>query len=167
MVPVNCYGFRMWRCVEARVVAPVILCFFLAACHKPATPQAQIRTTITQAEEAVAQKDIAALKAMVSDKFNDPEGHDKKAVESIVRYYFMRNESIHLFTRVRKIDVADDTHLQTSVYAAMTSEPIKSAQELEGLRADLYHFEFFFAKESGHWRVIKAEWRPAELIDFL
>jgi len=131
------------------------------------TPEAQVRALIARAETAAEQKDLAALRSMISDKYADGEGQDKKAIEAVLRFYFLRNQSIHLFTRVQAITFPEPSRARAVVLVAMAGQPIKGEQELERLHADLNNFVITLARENTEWKVITAEWRRAEAGDFL
>jgi predicted Zn-dependent peptidase len=140
----------------------------VSACSsKQDSPEAQVRALINQAESDAEKKESGALRRLVSEKYSDSQGQDKKAIEAILRYYFLRNESIHLLTRIQQIAVPKPETAQAVVLVAMAGQPISSSEELERIRADLYRFELSLSREDGEWRVIRAEWRRAEFIDFL
>jgi hypothetical protein len=147
--------------------AALILLLCATACGKSITPEAQIRARISAAAAAAEKKEHATLRAMVSDKYSDAQGQDKRAVEGMLRIYFLRNESLHLFTRTRSVEFPEKDKATAVVYVAMAAQPVSNAQELERLRADLYRFEMTFVKEEKEWRVARADWRPAELGDFV
>jgi hypothetical protein len=149
-----------------RLLLSLVAITLLVACSKTTTPDAQVRATIAQAETAVKKKDIAALKGLVSDAYTDAQGQDKRAVEAVLRYYFLRNESIHLLTRIQSVTLPQKDDALAVVYVAMAAQPATSAQELERLRADLYRFDVELVKEGDDWRVRRAQWRAAEFSDF-
>lgn len=126
-----------------------------------------MRALLQRGEAAAGKKESAALRQMISEKYADSQGQDKKAVEAILRYYFLRNESIHLLTRIRQIGFPRPDVAQADVMVAMAGQPIADAGQLERLRADLHRFEITLARENDEWKVIRAEWRRAELGDFL
>lgn len=131
------------------------------------SPETQVRALIAQAELAAEKKDSGALRRLVSEKYSDNQGQDKKAIEAILRYYFLRNEKIHLLTRIQQISFPQSDMAQAIVMVAMAGQPISAAEELERARADLHRFEIILAREKAEWRVIRVEWRRAELTDFL
>jgi hypothetical protein len=149
------------------LIAMFIALVALAACSKSQTPEAQVRATIAQAETAAEKREVGALRGLVSEKYADSQGQDKRAIEAVLRFYFLRNESIHLFTHVRSVGFPEKDRALAVVLVAMAAQPVKRAEELERLRANLYRFEFRFAREGDQWRVVSAEWRPAEFIEFL
>lgn len=141
---------------------------FTGACSSgPDSPEAQVRALLQQGEVAAEKKESATLRQMISEKYADNQGQDKKAVEAILRYYFLRNESIHLLTRIRQISFPRPDIAQVDVMVAMAGQPIADAGQLERLRADLHRFEITLADENKEWKVIRAEWRRAEFADFL
>lgn len=146
-----------------------VACFtlFVSCSSKENSPEAQIRALIEQAQSATEKKDAGALRRLVSEKYSDSQGQDKKAIEAILRYYFLRNESIHLLTRVQEISFSQSDIAHTVVVVAMAGQPIPVAEQLERVRADLHRFEITWARENRQWRVIRAEWRRAEFSDFL
>jgi len=151
-----------WAVFSALIVSLMISCS-----SEPGTPEAQVRALLKQGESAAEKKEGKVLRELISEKYSDSEGQDKKAVEAILRYYFLRNESIHLFTRVRSIAFPESSRAQAVVLVAMAGQPIPDAHQLERLHADLYRFEITLARENREWKVIRAEWRRAEFSDFL
>ena len=157
-------------CFQRRSVLIFLLSVasFTGACSSERdSPEAQVRALLAQGEAAAEKKESATLRQMISEKYSDSRGQDKKAVEAMLRFYFLRNQSIHLFTRIRQINFPQPDLAQADVMVAMAGQPISDAEELERLRADLHRFEITLARESGEWKVMRAEWRRAEFADFL
>lgn len=160
------FSEKLWR--ELSLIALALLFPLLVSCSaERETPEAQVRALLAQGEAAAEKKESGALRQLISEKYSDSQGQDKKTIESILRYYFLRNESIHLLTRVQQITIPRPDAAQAIVMVAMASQPIANAEELERLRADLHRFEITLARESGEWKVTRAEWRRAEFADFL
>lgn len=157
---------KLWR--EFSFIALALLFPLLVSCSAERdTPEAQVRALLQRGEAAAGKRESAALRQMISEKYADNEGRDKKAVEAVLRYYFLRNESIHLLTRIRQISFPRPDIAQVDVMVAMAGQPIADAGQLERLRADLHRFEITLADENKEWKVIRAEWRRAEFADFL
>ena len=145
----------------------LVLSLVISCSSEPHTPEAQVRALLKQGEAAAEKKESRVLRELISEKYSDSEGQDKKAVEAILRYYFLRNETIHLFTRVQSITFPEPSRAQAVVLVAMAGQPIPDAQQLERLHADLHRFDITLAREDKEWKVIRAEWRRAEFSDFL
>src|SRR6185436_9227880 len=104
-------GWRCWVIVTMSALG-------VAACTKTPTPQAQLRALFAEAQAAAEQKDIAALKRVVSEKYRDSQGQDKRAVEGVLRYYLFRQQTIHVFTRIQSIDVTGE-QAQAQLFVAL------------------------------------------------
>jgi hypothetical protein len=160
----NRFHFQRWPVL----IFLLSVASFTGACSSERdSPEAQVRALLKQGEAAAEKKESGVLRQLISEKYSDSQGQDKKAVEAMLRYYFLRNQSIHLFTRIRQISFPQPDVAQVDVMVAMAGQPISDAEELERLRADLHRFEITLARENGEWKVIRAEWRRAEFADFL
>ncbi len=129
------------------------------------SPESQVRAAITRAETLAEGKDLGGLKNLISDAYRDDAGNDQRAMVGLLFVQFRRHESIHLLTRIDRIEI-QPAQASATVYAAMAGKPIASASDLPALRADLYRFDLSLAEERGVWRVTKSAWRPAVLNDF-
>ncbi|MFQ5829689.1 MAG: hypothetical protein ACE5JD_11125 [Candidatus Methylomirabilia bacterium] len=143
--------------------------FGLLACSsEPDSPEGQVRALLDRAEVAAEKKDLGALKPLISDHYTDGLGQNKRGILGILAYHFLRNKSIHLLTRVQSVTLPEPDQAEATVFVAMAGRPIPAVEELAGLRADLYRFDFALAQEGeNNWKVIRAVWRPAEIGDFL
>jgi hypothetical protein len=160
----NRFCFQRWPAL----IFLLSVASFTGACSSGRdSPEAQVRALLKQGEAAAENKESAVLRQMVSEKYADSQGQDKKAIDAILRYYFLRNQSIHLFTRIRQISFPRPDLAQADVMVAMAGQPITDTEQLEKIRADLHRFEISLARENGEWKVISAEWRRAEFADFL
>jgi hypothetical protein len=131
------------------------------------TPAARIRALLAEAEVAAEAKEIRALERLVSERYADELGQDKRALTGLLAYYLLRNQSIYLFTRVQTVTLPEPKRAEITVLVGMAGQPVESAAELAGLSADLYRFDFVLIDEGeGDWKVTRAAWRPAELADF-
>ncbi len=140
----------------------------LAACSRPAdSPEAEVRALVAQAQAAAEARNVRDLRALIADGYADAHGHDRKAVENLIRLHVLRNQSVHLFTRIRDITFSGPDRATVSVAAAMAGRPVARADELVGLTADLYRFDLELVRQDGdEWRVSSAAWAPARLEDF-
>lgn len=147
--------------------AAMILALLLVACSRDAaSPEAQIRTLVAQAQTAAKARDAAALRALVADDYADAQGNDRKAMEGLIRLHILRNQSIHLFTRIGDIVFLQPDRATVSVAVAMAGRPVVSAGELAGMNADLYRFDLELVRRGGDWQAQRAAWEPARLDDF-
>lgn len=150
---------------EAFLLVWVVLA--LAACSgNSSSPEAEIRTLVVQAQTAAEERNVSGLRALVAVDYADARGYDRKAVENLIRLHVLRNQSIHLFARIRDIAFPQPDRATVSVAAAMAGRPVASAGELVGVNADLYRFDLELIRRDGKWQVQRAAWEPARLDDF-
>ena len=161
------------RDVGRGVRRPVALLAAIAAIAWPAcSPQpesaeAQIRALLAEMEVATEAKNLRPLKAVVSERYTDDLGNDRQAIVRLLTYHFLRNQSIHLLTRVAAIDLPEPERASVTTYVAMAGRPIADANALTQLRANLYRFDFALEDVEERWQVKRAAWRPAQAGDFL
>ena len=139
-----------------------------AACHPtPSSPEAQVRAVIATAERAAEEKDIKTLKRMVADGYRDDDGNQKADLVRLLAYHLLRNESIHLLTRVRTVEFPSAERGAVTVFVAMAGREIAAADLLAQLHADLYRFDLdLVSAGAGAWTLSRARWRPAVIDDF-
>lgn len=143
------------------------LALLLAACSRDAdSPEAQLRARVAQAQVAAEARDAPALRALIADDYADAQGYDRKAIENLIRLHLLRNQTIHLFTRIGAIAFPQPDRATVRVAAAMAGRPVASVGELAGINADLYRFDLELVQRNGEWRVQRAAWEPARLDDF-
>ena len=131
------------------------------------SPETQVRATIGRAETFAEAKDLGGLKGLVSDAYHDEAGQDKRAILGLLFVQFRRHQSIHLLTRIERIDINPPAQATATVFTAMAGRPIPAVSDLPALRADLYRFDLTLDNERDTWRVTQSIWRPAVLNDFL
>ena len=137
------------------------------ACSKPSTPEQRVRAFLDRSEQAAEQKDVRTLRGAVSERYADADGRDRRTIEGILRLYVLRHESIHLLTRVDSIEFPKPAEARVGIYVAMAARPITNATQLAAFRANLYRFDLMLTEEDSEWRVLRADWRPAEPADFI
>ena len=146
----------------------LILLFVTAACSGPVSdPEQQIRDLITQAKLAAEEHRTDELKELVGEQYRDRRGWGPLQIAALIHSVLMQHRHINLFTVVQNVDVLEPSQARAEVLVAMTGRRINSAEELSGLRAKLWHFEIWFKLDGDEWRVVRADWRPAGLNEFL
>ncbi|MEE4377313.1 MAG: hypothetical protein V2J55_07345 [Candidatus Competibacteraceae bacterium] len=150
------------------VLATLLLTAFTACSSGPDSPEEQVRALIEQATDAAERKAVDELQPLIADDYEDAQGHDKKFIKRLLLAYLMRNQSIHLFTRVKSIAMNGPDRAEAEVVVAMTGQPVEDAATFDWLRGDLYHFVLdFIHRGGGDWEVIQAKWRRANVGEFL
>jgi hypothetical protein len=145
-----------------------VVAMLLTGCRgERVSPEDQVRALINSAATAAEQKSLGTLRDMISEKYADDQGQNKRAVEGLLRLHFLRNETVHLYAHIQSVTLPQPDRAQASVLVAMAGVPIASVQALPALRADLHRFELDFVREDKTWRVQRAAWRRPELVEFL
>lgn len=149
------------------LIVLLVLALTLDACAQRTDPEQQIRALLQSAETSIEKKDIGPVRESISEHYTDEDGRDRRAVDGLLRLYVLRNEHIHLLTRIVDISFPGKQRARVTLYVAMAAQPIAHAEDLTRLQADLYRFEIELADESESWRVVSARWRPALPADFI
>jgi|GEM_PF-321654 len=135
---------------------------------EPGSPEGQLRALFAEAEKAAEARDTGALKDLISEHYADRRGRDQQAIVGLIKFYFSRHKSIHLLTRIGSPRFLQPTRAQVTAFVAMAGQPIPAGAELSRLRADLHRFDFeLVSTAEGEWKVTRAEWRRAQVSDFL
>jgi hypothetical protein len=150
----------------AHCVALVALLSSLACAAEPETPEGRIRGFLAAMEEAAEDRDLGPLKAAVAEGYADDRGNDRTAIVQLLMVHFLRNQSIHLLSRIATVEIAESATASATVYVGVAGRPIPDAAALAVLRADLYRFDFELARKDEEWQVTRAEWHPARGDDF-
>ncbi|MBK8507459.1 MAG: hypothetical protein V9G63_12830 [Candidatus Competibacter sp.] len=139
----------------------------LVGCSRPSSPETEIRDMIAKAVAAAEERNVRDLRGMIADDYADRRGLDRKSLENLLRLQVLRQQSLHLFARVRRIEFPEPDRALASVAAAMAGRPVHDAGALVNLNADLYRFELELVRYGrDDWRVRQADWEPARLDDF-
>ena len=151
----------------ARALAACAAAASLAlACSEAESPEQRVRAVLAALEESAQQRDAGAMKEHISDAYSDGNGNDKRTVTQLVAFHLLRNQSVHLLTRVQSLELPTPAEAQAAVLVAMAGAPIEGPDALLAMRADLYRFDLSFREEDGDWRIRSAAWRPAAVEDF-
>lgn len=151
-------------------IAPftLLLLILLGACGGPPdTPEQRVRNLIRQAQEAAEARDWRALGDLVADDYRDKSGYDRRQVLRLAAGYMLRNQRIHLFTRIASIDAPSPDQARATVYAAMAGSPVGGVEQLFNLSADLMRFDLELRTDAdGDFRIVHAAWKRARPEDF-
>src|SRR5512139_1988345 len=96
------------------------LLMLAVGCHSSlSSPEAEVHAVIATAERAAEEKDVQTLKRLVADGYRDDEGNQKADLIRLLAYHLLRNESIHLLTRVRAVEFPAGERALATVFVAM------------------------------------------------
>lgn len=156
------------RIPDAAIAAGVWMLSVAGCSDPPSTPEQQIRDAIRLGEQAAEARDVGGLAELVAAGYQDAHGYDRRALLRLAQAYLMGHQSIHLLVRPQSIDLPSPERANVEVLVAMTGAPVDSVDELINMRADVLRFEISFEKTgTNQWQAARADWRRAELDDFL
>ena len=91
------------------------ICFLMAASAcggDPLSPAEQVRSVIEGIEQAAEEGDVSAFKAVISESYEDPYGHDKRSLAAYVTYHVLRHTHRRFFARVRSVEIRDSSRAE-------------------------------------------------------
>lgn len=157
-----------------RISSGILVCLFavllaiqLAACRVEEGPESALKKAVTEAETAAETREVKTLMAFIAEDYLDTEGRNREGVTGIFRYYFLRNQAIHLLTRIQAIELINDKEAHMTLLVAMAGEPIDDPNDPALLRASLYRFDLEFFQYADGWKVRQAAWQHAQAGDFI
>jgi len=149
-----------------KIVTAILLTCLLASCSDDKSAEELFRQTLTDMEEAAQQRDVDALMKHVSPDYQDSAGRTREDILRVAQINFLRNRKLHIYKHVTQLDMVDETYAEVIVLVAIASQPIKSADSLENMRAELMRFKVRFQFDD-KWLMHSAEWARAGISDFL
>lgn len=144
-----------------------IVCLTLVACGEKTSPEGQIKAYIAKSVAAVEAREILAVRELISEQYKDEHRRDRNHLAQLAAGYFFRHKNIHLFTQINDITFPAPDKSNVKLYVAMAGRPIKGAQALIDIRANLYQFDFTLTKQSGEWLLEKIRWQQASIEDIV
>lgn len=136
-------------------------------CGPAPGPEVEIRRLIAEAEQAAEARSLSRLSDLIADGYKDVEGRTRKDLVRYLAGYLLGHQSLHLFTHLVQMDISVPGRGDVVVLVAMAGSPLEEAKDLLRVKADLHRLELGLEKDNKGWKLIRAEWRRAEVGDFL
>ena len=123
---------------------------------------------IDELERAAEEGDVSAFKAVVSERYQDERGFDKRDLAAYVTFHVMRHSHRRFFARVRSVEIRDGGRAEVVVVAAISGRDVSGLEELAALNADVYKIDLDLDDEGdGDWKVVWAQWWRTAPTDLL
>lgn len=148
----------------------LLLLATLGGCSSdPEDPKSQIKKVIEQIEVAAEKSSVKLFSEHVSSQYQDKRHKNRQQAMRLLLGYFHRNKNIHLFTRIRNIEISEQTPdvAKASVNVAMTGTQVDSSEQLMLLKARAYQFDVVLHKEDDQWLVRSAAWQRIQAKEFI
>ncbi len=91
---------------------------------------------------------------MVSASYSDSRGNDRAAIENLLRFYFLRQDSVTLATKIDSLEIFDGTAAEIRVSVAMAG----SNDSAIGFSADAKKFLLELELVNDEWQLQSARW---------
>lgn len=156
---------RMPMRAFARGLLLLSLALLVLSCSREDdSPEAQIRRFVAAGIEAAESRDSSALQDMLHIAYRDDRGYDRKQLAGLLRVYFLRHKNIHLFSKIDRIELINDSQARVNLHVAMAGSVIADVDALASLRAQIYRFELDLIRQP-EWQLQHARWAPASAAD--
>jgi len=139
-----------------------LLLLLAQACSDDGSPEDQIRGLIDSAVQTAEDRSLDDLDDLLHDDFIDQHGNNRQQLARLLRAYFFRHKSLHLFARIDSIEMLSANQASVSLHVAMAGTVISDVSALTSLSARIYRFELQLVKQ-GDWRLRHASWEPASI----
>jgi len=101
------------------------------ACSDSArSPEDEIRQFIEAGVEAGENRSADDLSELIHPDYSDQNGYNRKQLGKLLRVYFFRHKSIHLFTRIDEIELLTDNEASVRLHVAMAGTVISDVNAL-------------------------------------
>jgi len=144
--------------VRARLRPGVVvgaMALFVSACGGPATPaEEQVRDWVSKGVQAAEAKKRRALVDMISPAYADARGNERDAIEDMLRYYFLRMNTVELITSIEEVSVVGDSAAEVLITVGMAGTHGGAL----GFSAEAYRFSLELEKAGDDWQLISARW---------
>jgi hypothetical protein len=150
-------------------LASLVLVILGGCGGEPEDPKTKIEAMIGLVETAAEKSSVKLFSEHISEQYKDQHHGNRQRVMRSLLGYFHRNKNIHLFTRIRNIEINAQSpdSAKASVNVAMTGTRVDSADKLLLLRARVYRFDIELGYEDDQWMIRAASWQRIEVKDFL
>jgi hypothetical protein len=145
-----------------RTILITLLLLLVQACSDDGSPEDQIRHLIDSAVQTAEDRSLDDLNDLLHDDFIDQYGNNRRQLARLLRAYFFRHKSLHLFVRTDSIEMLSANQASVSLHVAMAGTVISDVSALTSLSARIYRFELQLVKQ-GDWLLRHASWEPASI----
>ena len=133
----------------------VLLYAMLTACSAPSSgPEEALRDWVERGVAAAESKERRAMMTMVSPAYADARGNTRDSIESMLRVYFLRMNTVELLTSIEQISVIGDSAAEVVLKVGMAG----THDGVLGFSADAYRFAFELQRQDDEWLLISARW---------
>jgi len=138
-----------------RLFLTALVCALLCACGgAPDAPEEALRRWVSNAQAAAEREDRDALMSLLSEHYADTRGNDRKSIDQMLRFQFLRQDSVVLISKIDEIVVSGGTAALVKLTAGMAG----ANDAALGFSADAYRFELELELDGDDWLLTGARW---------
>jgi len=138
-----------------RHIFVALLMILFSACSGPSeTPEDALRKWVADAQAAAEGEDRATLMDMLSENYVDARGNDYEDVDKMLRFYFLRQDSFVLLSKIDEITISGGTAALVKLSVGMAG----ANDAALGFSADAYRFELELEQHDEDWLLVAARW---------
>ncbi|WP_154222632.1 hypothetical protein [Marinicella rhabdoformis] len=146
----------------------VYMTLLLVSCGgEPLSKEKQLQADLDQMELLAEEKNTSDLMDYLDDRFKHEGGWNKKDIQRMLHFRFMKHKTVHITKVVKDIDWRSDNEVHLVVVAALAGSPIGDLTQLTGARAQLMKFEVLLVRNEGRFLVRSVKWAHAYPTDFI
>ena len=138
-----------------RLMFSATFCCALVACGDPPTPpEDAVRAWVAEGQRHAEEKDRNGLMGLISPAYADARGNEPNDIENMFRYYFLRQNSIKLLSKIDDIRVFGDDAAEVDLTIGMAG----TNDGTLGFSANAYNFEIELVRDGDDWLLISGRW---------
>jgi len=138
--------------MQLRTFSVALTAAGIFACSNAEDPETQIRRTIDAMEAAAEARNVGDLVSHLSAHFRDAQGRDAAELARYVRGYFIANQSLHLLTRIHRIEFPTPDESRVHLTVAMVGREAEQSRAWN-LAGEIRDFDATFMREGKDWKV--------------
>jgi hypothetical protein len=135
-------------------LGPMLALLLLSACAREA-PEARLRTTVANLQQAIAERDAGGVRAALAEDFIGQDGLDRAGAVRLAQAMFLRYRTLGVHAGPLEVRMLPE-HATVRFQAALTGGDGGVLPET----ARLYDVETGWRLEDGEWRLVSVAWTP-------
>lgn len=138
-----------------RFLACVALLALLTACER-SPPEQRLREAVGSLQDAIQDRDAAAMDAWLADDFVGPDGLDRRGARQLAQVMHMRHRNVGITLGPMQVELQAD-------HATVTFTAVLAGGS-GGLLPDtgnVYHVRTGWRLDDDDWRLTSAQWTTA------
>jgi hypothetical protein len=141
-----------------RHIGIVAAVFLVTSCGRVTQDaEGEIAALVETAADAAETGDAAALQAMISPAYEDGEGRDRRAIGFVVKTWLGRYPNLLVVISDLRVEPVT-TQLATARMSVTLLGRDGRRPLLSGVDADRMYLRLALRRESGDWRITRADW---------